>query len=131
VPLWGIFALGLIAVCVLVLVLLNKGHARGSSDAQIIDRLVNAGSDLTRAHEIEFLFFFPSRASADEAVTRLKADGYTVSIEETITGTRWVLLATGSMVPLLSAMQPLRSRFDELAAREGGVFDGWRAVGVR
>jgi hypothetical protein len=131
VPWWGIFALGLIAVCVLVLVLLNRGRTRGSSDAQIIDRLLKAGSDLTRAHEIEFLFFFPSRASADEAARRLKADGCTVSIDETITGTRWVLLATRSMVPLLSEMQPLRSKFDELAAREGGVFDGWRAAGVR
>jgi hypothetical protein len=131
VPVWGIFALGLIAVCVLVLVFLNRGRTRGSSDAEAIDRLAKAGSDLTRVHEIEFLFFFPSRASVEEAATRLKADGYTVSIEETITGARCVLVAARSMVPLLSGIQALRSRFDELAARQGGVFDGWRAVGVR
>ncbi len=92
---------------------------------------MKAGSDLTLAHDIEFLFYFPSRVSADEAATRLKADGYTVSIEETITGARWVLLATRSMVPLLSEIQVLRSKFDELAAREGGVFDGWRAEAVK
>ncbi len=129
--LWGIFALGLIVICVIVLFFLKRGPARSSSDAQAIDRLMKAGSDLTLAHDIEFLFYFPSRVSADEAATRLKSDGYTVSVEEAATGTRCVLRATRWMVPVLREFEMLRSKFDELAAREGGLYESWRAEVVR
>jgi hypothetical protein len=129
--LWVIFALALIIVCVLVLLFRKRGPAQSSADAEGIERLAKAGSDLTRVHAIEFLFYFPSRASADEASARLQAAGYTVSIEGGATGTRCVLRATRSMVPLLSELQALRSRLDELAAREGGLYDDWRAEAVK
>jgi hypothetical protein len=35
------------------------------------------------------------------------------------------------MVPLLSELKSLRSRFDELATREGGIYDGWSAGVVK
>jgi hypothetical protein len=34
------------------------------------------------------------------------------------------------MVPRLSELQVLRYTLDELAAREGGLYDNWRAVVV-
>jgi hypothetical protein len=127
---WVICALALIVVCVLVLLFRKRGPAQSSADAEGIDRLAKAGSDLTRVHTIEFLFYFPSRTSADAASARLKADGYTVSIEGAATGTRCVLRATRSMAPLLSELQALRSTLNELAAREGGLYDSWRAEAV-
>lgn len=129
--LWVIFALALIVVCVLVILLRKRGSTQSSADAQGIDRLRNAGSDITRIHAIEFLFYFPSRASADEASARLHADGYKVSIEGGAGGTRCVLRATRSMVPHLPELQVLRSTLDELAARQGGLYDSWRAEAVR
>ncbi len=126
--LWGVYALGVIALWLLVVFLLKTGPARSSPDARGIDQLARAGSDLTRAHVIEFRFYFPSRATADAVSARLKADGYTVSVEEAVPGARWVLLAMRSMVPLLSEMQLLRSKFDDFAAREGGMYDSWRAA---
>ncbi len=128
-PFWGVFALGLIVLSVVVLWHLTRRPARTDSDAQIIDRLEKTGSDLTRAHAIEFLFYFPSGASADAASTRLRADGYDVSLQEIATGARWVLVATRSMVPLLPELQALRSKFDELAGREGGLYDNWKLAG--
>ncbi len=129
--LWGIGALALIVVCVLVLLFRKRGRAQSGADAEGIDRLAEACSDLTRVHAIEFLFYFPSRASADEASARLHADGYKVSIEGGTTGTRCVLRATRSIVPLLSELQVLRSTLNELAAREGGLYDTWRAEVVK
>ena len=129
--LWAIFALALIVVCVLVLLFRKRGPAKSGADAQGIDRLKNAGSDLTRVHAIEFLFYFHSRASADEASRRLHADGYKVSIEGGAGGTRCILRATRSMVPHLSELQVLRSKLDELAEREGGLYDSWKAEAVR
>jgi hypothetical protein len=129
--LWGISAFALIIVCVLVLLLLQRRPTKSSADAEGIDRLVKAGSDLTRAHAIEFLLYFPSRTSADEASAHLHADGYKVSIEGGATGRRCVLRATRSMVPLLPDLQTLRSTLDELAAREGGLYDNWWAEVVK
>lgn len=126
-----IVALGLIVVCVVVILILKKGAAPGGPDVQGIDRLMKAGSDLTRAHEIEFLFYLPSRASAEKVSTRLQANGYKVSIEEGVRGPRSVLRATHSMVPLVSELQALRLTFDELAVREGGIYDDWKAEVVR
>jgi Regulator of ribonuclease activity B len=129
--LWAMGALALIVVCVLVLLFRKSGLAQSSADAEGIDRLAKAGSDLTRAHAIEFLFYFPSRVSADKASARLNAEGYTVSIEDGATGTRCVLQATRSMVPHLPELQALRSTLNELAAREGGLYDNWRADVVK
>ncbi len=129
--LWVICALALIIACVLALLFRERGPARSGADAEGIERLAKAGSDVTRVHTIEFLLYFPSRASADEASARLKTEGYRVSTEGGAMGTRCVLRATRSMVPLLSELQALRSRLDELAAREGGLYDDWRAEVVR
>ena len=129
--LWVLFTLALIVVCVLALLFRKSRLAQRSADADGIDRLTRSGSDLTQVHAIEFLFSFPVRASAEEASARLRADGYKVSIEEDATGTRCVLRATRSMIPLLSDLQVLRSTLNELAAREGGLYDGWTAEVVR
>jgi regulator of ribonuclease activity B len=129
--LWVICTLALIVVCVLALLFRKSRLAQRSADADGIDRLRKAGSDLTQVHAIEFLFSFPVRASAEEASARLRADGYKVSIEGDATGMRCVLRATRSMIPLLSELQMLRSTLNELAAREGGLYDGWKAEVVR
>jgi hypothetical protein len=126
-----IVALGLIVACVVVFLLRKKGVVPRSADAQGIDRLMKAGSDLTRVHEIESLFYFPSRASAENVSPRLQGDGYKVSIEEGVRGPRSVLRATRSMVPLVSELPALRLTFDELAVREGGIYDDWKVEVVR
>ncbi|HSB78478.1 MAG TPA: ribonuclease E inhibitor RraB [Candidatus Methylomirabilis sp.] len=129
--LWVIGMLALIGVCVLALLLRKSTLAQSSADADGIDRLTKAGSDLTQVHTIEFLFSFPVRASAEGVSARLHADGYAVFIEAEVTGTRCVLRATRPMIPRLSEMQALRSTLNDLAAREGGLYDGWRAEVVK
>jgi len=128
---WVIGVLVLIVAGVLVVLYRKRLSAQGSTDAEEIDRLAKTGSDLTRVHAIEFLFYFPSRASADEASARLRAEGYKVSIKDDVTGTRCTLRATRSMVPILSELEVLRSKLNELAGREGGLYDGWRAEVVK
>jgi len=128
---WVIGVLVLIVAGVLVVLYRKRLSAQGSTDAEGIDRLAKTGSDLTHVHAIEFLFYFPSRASADEASARLRAEGYKVSIKDDVTGTRCTLRATRSMVPILSELEVLRSKLNELAGREGGLYDGWRAEVVK
>ncbi len=130
-PHWVIWVLGLIVVGVVVLWLLRGARSRRQSDDQAIDRLIQAGTDMTRVHEVEFRFYFPSRASAEEAAGRLRADGYKVSIAGTAPDAPYAVTALCSMVPLLSEMQALRVKFDELATRAGGLYETWTAEVVR
>ncbi len=128
---WAIYAIVLIIVAVAVFLLARRAAPRKASDAQVIEQLTKGGSKLTRPHNIEFRFYFPSGELAERVNTTLRADGFQVSVEEVVQGNQYILRAARAMVPLLSELQSLRSRFDELATREGGIYDGWSAGVVK
>jgi hypothetical protein len=128
---WAIYAIVLIIVAVALFLLARRTAPGKASDAQVIEQLTKGGSNLTRPHNIEFRFYFPSRELAERVTGTLRADGFRVSVEEVAQGNQYILRAARAMVPLLSELQSLRSRFDELATREGGVYDGWSAGVVK
>jgi hypothetical protein len=128
---WAIYAFVLIIVAVALFLLARRTAPGKASDAQIIEQLTKGGSNLTRPHNIEFRFYFPSRELAERVTGTLRADGFQVSVEEVAQGNQYIVRAARSMVPLLSELQSLRSRFDELATREGGIYDGWSAGVVK
>jgi hypothetical protein len=128
---WAIYAIVLIIVAVAVFLFARRAALGKASDAQVIEQLTKRGSNLTRPHNIEFRFYFPSRELAERVTATLRADGFRVSVEEVAQGNQYIVRAARSMVPLLSELQSLRSRFDELATREGGIYDGWTAEMVK
>lgn len=128
---WAIYAIVLIIVAVAVFLFARRAAPGKVSDAQVIEQLTEGGSNLTRPHNIEFRFYFPSRELAERVTGTLRADGFQVSVEEVAQGNQYIVRATRAMVPLLSELQSLRSRFDELATREGGIYDGWSAGVVK
>ena len=128
---WAIYAIVLIIVAVAVFLFARRAAPGKASDAQVIEQLTKGGSNLTRPHNIEFRFYFPSRELAERVTGTLRADGFQVSVEEVAQGNQYILRAARAMVPLLSELQSLRSRFDELATREGGIYDGWSAGAVK
>ncbi len=128
-PLWIFLVLGLICVLAVVLFLVKQKGPQGNEDAQTIDRFLKAGLDQSTACEIEFLFYFPSPASADRVSAQLQANGYAVSVDEVVKGSRCILRAVRSMAPVLPELQALRSQMDELASREGGMYEGWTPTG--
>jgi len=128
---WAIYAIVLIIVAVAVFLFARRAGPGKASDAQVIEQLTKGGSNLTRPHNIEFRFYFPSRELAERVTGTLRSDGFQVSVEEVVQGNQYILRAARAMVPLLSELKSLRSRFDELATREGGVYDGWSAGVVK
>lgn len=128
---WAIYVLVLLIVIAAVVLFVRRATPRKASDAQVIEQLTKGGSNLTRPHNIEFRFYFPSRELAERVTTTLRADGFQVSVEEVAQGNQYIVRAARAMVPLLSDLQSLRSRFDELATREGGIYDGWTAGVVK
>ena len=94
-------------------------------DESVIAQLRSAGSDLSKPHKIEFFFYFPSMAAAEQAASRVRDDGFQVEVSQAAQESNWLCLATKTMVPELSALQKIRSEFESLAASLDGEYDGW------
>ena len=127
----AIYAIVLLVIAVAVFLFARRTTPKRPSDAQAIEQLVRSGANLTRPHRIEFRFFFPSAKFAERVSSTLTADGFQVSTQEVVQGHQYIVRATRSMLPALSELESLRSRFDELANREGGLYEGWSAEGVK
>lgn len=111
-------------------------HGRGGTmaqdgDAQVIEQLRQAGSDLSKPHAIEFFLYLPNEAKAREASTQLQAQGYETSVRQGATGSEWLCLATKSMVPTHMALLRAREELGVLASRLEGEYDGWGAPIVK
>jgi hypothetical protein len=128
---WVIYAIILLVVAVVVFLFMRRTTPGTASDAKVMEQLAKAGSNLSRPHNIEFRFYFPSEQFAERVSATLRADGFQVSTQEVVQGHQYIVRAARSMVPVLSELESLRSRFDELATREGGIYDGWSAEVVK
>lgn len=99
-------------------------------DAQVLEQLRDAGSDLTKPHPVQFFLYFPTEASAREAAGQI-GELYQITVDRAADGPDWLVLAERSLVPTLSAFTEARERFEAVALRLGGEYDGWGAGVVR
>ena len=67
------------ALSVFLLQYSRGARAQLDPDAKVIAQLKKAGSDLSKPHLIEFLFYFPSRESADRVASTLKSRGFSAT----------------------------------------------------
>ena len=105
----------------------REGAMAQDGDAQVIEQLRLAGSDLSKPHAIEFFLYLPNEAKAQEASTQLQAQGYDTKVQRGATGSDWLCLATKSIVPTHMALLQAREELGALASRLGGEYDGWGA----
>lgn len=104
----------------------HAGSAAEQQDASVLDSLRDAGSDLSKPHQIDFFFYFPDQASANAAAKDLRTLGYRiVGLAPTSDESAWHLQALRSMVPELATMNQSTRELNALAARHGGEYDGW------
>ena len=94
-------------------------------DQQVLDQLKTAGSDLSSLHDIEFFLYFPTEAAANEAAIGVKAEGCDVNVKLGADEKNWLCYATKRMVPNHNELANLRRRFNEIAQKGGGEYDGW------
>lgn len=94
-------------------------------DVAVVEQLKNCGADLSKKHEIEFFFYFPSREDAALAASELVGMDFDTDISETETFGQWLCLATKQLVPDPDILAGLRHQFEELAIRFDGEYDGW------
>lgn len=97
-----------------------------SPDAKTIKALAEAGSDLTKPHDIDHWIYFRDEAGAHAAAKELVAAGFTVeSLSKEPDDSEWRLLARKTMVPYLKDVERQSAFLEELARRNRGDYDGW------
>lgn len=120
------------AAAVVAVFIACAAQGQTGPDAQVIAQLKKAGSNLSKAHRIEFYLYLPTRESADRAAARVRGLGCGVKrLDRAASGPGWLVLATKTMVPSESELVTLRKEFELLAKVEAGEYDGWEAEVVK
>ncbi len=94
-------------------------------DQQILDQLREAGSDLTKPHQMEFLLYFPTEETAQKVANKIRPDGFRVDVKRSAQGSAWLCVAMKRMVPKRAEIAAIGKRFSALAKDSGGEYDGW------
>jgi regulator of ribonuclease activity B len=101
---------------------------KSALDDLTIQQLAKAGGDLQKPTDVVSYLYLPSEALAQQAGIELRQAGYSVEVRPAATGSNWLALARIDLVPSPQNIQLLRERFEALATKLGGEFDGWEAA---
>jgi hypothetical protein len=93
----------------------------------VIAQLRKQGSDLLRPHSMEFYFYFPTQAGAEQAAGDLRAKGFWVKTDRAAVRDQWLCLASRRLVPDERTLDQWGQWFERVAATHGGEYDGWEA----
>jgi hypothetical protein len=107
----------------------EEGETPDEHDLEILETLEEHGEDLAQPREIRIDLLFPDEDSANAAEEELAELGYEVAgFEAAGEEEQWSLRATRELRVDRDNVTGFRHRFEELAARYGGEFDGWEAA---
>jgi hypothetical protein len=128
----GVILLALTLVVACVLVLRRHQATRLSGDAQVVEQLRQAGSDLGKTHEVEFFMYFPAESGALSVASKVSDAGFSAEVRRAASGNLpWLTFATRSMVVTAAEMERLRLMLTGLCEAEQGEYDGWGAPVVK
>lgn len=96
-------------------------------DREAIAALLDSGADLAVAHAVEFYLYLNSNGDAVEVAQLLERDGFGTTVRAAALGPGWLCLARRTIIPSLENISAERARFEALAIRFSGEFDGWEA----
>jgi len=98
-------------------------------DARLIERLRRGGADPFRPLDIDFFLALPSEAAASAVTAQLQAEGFTVDARSVTESTDhpFSVHAIKSMQLNADGIRAASTRMRELAAAQGGRYDGWTA----
>jgi rhodanese-related sulfurtransferase len=103
-------------------------------DAKTIEAIRSQGANMSLETDVTYYLYIPNLRDAREAALSLKAAGYQPVVEEPLgdlgDGTvesRYGVVASIMEVPSLENVRKARRRFEELARKYHGEYDGWEA----
>jgi hypothetical protein len=97
-------------------------------DQKVLDQLREAGSDLSKPHDLEFFLYFANQEAATIAADRIitsGAGGFAAEVKRSPQGDVWMCYVTRKMVPEGAKIALIGERFSALAQELGGEYDGW------
>lgn len=106
----------------------NPPADSGALDRMTLQQLGKAGANLARPTDVVNYLYVPTEVLAQTAGAELRQAGFTVEVRPAATGSNWLALARIDMVPSAENIRLLRTRFEALAVKLGGEYDGWEAA---
>ena len=99
-------------------------------DLLVLSQLRQAGADLTAPRHVLYYLYFNDRAKAESAASAATASAFAARVREPIPEDpdNWgVVCERKSYVLSMDIVRDNTEYFEALAARFGGVYDGWEA----
>jgi hypothetical protein len=106
----------------------TRSQPRNDWDAQMVRNLRARGANAFTPYEVDFFFSLPDEAACTALRRTLEPEGFTTDARDLSSGgTGFSLHATKRVQISVSAMQEFSQRFNALAEKLGGDYDGWTA----
>ena len=99
-------------------------------DILVLMQLTQAGANLTAPRHVLYYLYFNDRASAETVASAATASAFATTVREPIPenpGNWGVVCERQSYVLSMDLVRDNTDYFESLAARFGGVYDGWEA----
>jgi regulator of ribonuclease activity B len=99
-------------------------------DLLVLNQLRQAGADLTAPRHVLYYLYFNDRAKAESAASAATASAFAARVREPIPKDpdKWgVVCERKSYVLSMDIVRDNTDYFEALAAKFGGVYDGWEA----
>jgi hypothetical protein len=87
----------------------------------------SAVSEPAATRPLDHFLYFPKKAHAKEATTRLEAKGWSVEVRMGGDGESWLVLAK-QPTPISDNIEKIREELEQLAEELHGEYDGWGAA---
>jgi hypothetical protein len=106
---------------------------REGDDKRVLKQLRKAGANLSRSREVVHFLYFPTQVAAERASHELRGEGYMIDVRPAANAAEnppnpWLMEARNFAVVDESTVQPMRAKFEAVAAAGGGDYDGWEAA---
>jgi hypothetical protein len=106
----------------------KRGADKSALDQLTLQQLRGAGANLAKPTDVVNYLYLPTEPLAQAAGAELRQAGFTVEVRPAATGSNWLALARMDLVPSPENIELLRKRFEGLATKFGGEYDGWEAA---
>lgn len=106
------------------------GNNPDDGDVMTIEKLNDAGADLSKPREVLHYLYLPTSDAANRLASELHDDGFTTVVRPAAnagehTPNPWLLLAATQMTVNKESIADARRRFYVLAKESHGEYDGW------
>lgn len=96
------------------------------ADELVLTHLARLGGDPATPHETHHFVYLPTRGDADVVARTLVRHGWSTSVEESEGA--WLVIAMRTQSLTSQLVRDTRTELAQLAAKHGGVYDGWEAL---